>query len=45
MPEIARSPYDLVFLNLHLRGEGSFCQEGDELGEVRPPVGGSAISG
>src|SRR5260221_11553589 len=29
--EIARSPYDLVFLNLHLRGEGSFCQEGDEL--------------
>lgn len=31
MREIARSPYDLVFLNLHLRGEGSFCQEGDEL--------------
>ena len=29
--EIARSPYDLVFLNLHLRGEGSFRQEGDEL--------------
>ena len=29
--EIARSPYDLVFLNLHLRGEGSYCQEGDEL--------------
>jgi AraC family transcriptional regulator, positive regulator of tynA and feaB len=29
--EIARSPYDLIFLNLHLRGEGSFRQEGDEL--------------
>ena len=31
IPEIARSPYDLVFLNLHLRGEGSYCQEGDEV--------------
>ena len=31
IPEIARSPNDLVFLNLHLRGEGSYCQEGDEV--------------
>ena len=31
IPEIARSPYDLVFLNLHLRGEGSYCQEVDEV--------------
>ena len=29
--EIARSPYDLVFLNLHLRGKGSYCQAGDEI--------------
>jgi AraC-like DNA-binding protein len=29
--EIARSPYDLVFLNLHLRGKGSYRQEGDEI--------------
>lgn len=28
--EIARSPYDLVFLNLHLRGAGSYRQEGDQ---------------
>ena len=31
MGEIARSPYDLVFLNLHLRGNGSYRQEGDEV--------------
>ena len=35
MREIAHSPYDLVFLNLHLGGEGSYCQEGDEL-ELNP---------
>jgi AraC-like DNA-binding protein len=29
--EISRSPYDLVFLNLHLHGGGSYCQDGDEL--------------
>ena len=29
--EIARSPYDLVFLNLHLHGIGSYCQAGDEI--------------
>lgn len=29
--EIARSPRDLVFLNLHLRGNGSYRQGGDEL--------------
>src|SRR5258708_12520730 len=29
--EIARSPYDLVFLNLHLRCEASFRPEGPQL--------------
>jgi AraC-like DNA-binding protein len=29
--EIARSPYDLVFLNVHLHGKGSYRQNGDEL--------------
>lgn len=29
--EIACSPYDLVFLNLYLRGKGSYCQAGDEI--------------
>jgi AraC family transcriptional regulator, positive regulator of tynA and feaB len=29
--EIARSPYDLIFLNVHLRGEGSYCQGADEV--------------
>ena len=31
MREISRSPYDLVFLNLHLHGGGSYRQEEDEL--------------
>ena len=29
-PEIARSPHDLVFLNLHVAGKGSFLQGGEE---------------
>jgi hypothetical protein len=31
MREISRSPYDLVFLNLHLHGGGSYRQVEDEL--------------